>query len=176
MERKLFRHRPFSNSDIQSICSFPQSEEELFYFFPKAVYPLTPEQLQIAIDQRSDSTVVEIDGDVAGFANFYRWNDRKCCIGNLVVAPLARGQGVATYLIQTMIHLASIKHAAPEYAPAFFQTLKEVTRDSAFWRLQVVFHNQAIKFAAYGRQTIANTRCLWQRYTECKKDVLSNNR
>jgi ribosomal protein S18 acetylase RimI-like enzyme len=73
---------------------------------------LTPEQLQIAIDQRSDSTVVEIGGGVAGFANFYRWNDRRCCIGNLVVAPLARGQGVATYLIQTMIHLASIKHAA----------------------------------------------------------------
>lgn len=108
----MLKYRPFFSSDLQTICSFPQNMEELFYFFPKATYPLTPEQLQMAIDQRSDSTVIEQNGDVVGFANFYRWQGRKCCIGNVVVSPLARGRGVAEYLIKTMIHLAGIKHAA----------------------------------------------------------------
>lgn len=108
----MLQDRPFFNSDLQTVCSFPQNKEELYYFFQKATYPLTPAQLQIAIDQRSDSTVVEQDGEVVGFANFYRWKDGKCCIGNVVVSPLVRGRGVAAYLIKTMIHLASIRHAA----------------------------------------------------------------
>lgn len=112
MENTLLQHRHVSDSDLQVICSFPQGEEELFYFYPKAMYPLTPEQLQIAIRQRSDSTVVECNGVVVGFANFYRWHNGTCCIGNVVVAPSARGKGVAQFLIQTMIDLASIEHLA----------------------------------------------------------------
>ncbi|WP_020588099.1 GNAT family N-acetyltransferase [Desulfobacter curvatus] len=108
----MLQHRPFVNNDLQTICSFPQNMEELFYFFPKATYPLTPAQLKMAIDQRSDSTVVEQNGDVAGFANFYRWQDKTCCVGNVIVSPLTRGRGVAKYLIKTMIHLASTRHAA----------------------------------------------------------------
>lgn len=108
----MLKHRPYSKSDLETICSFPQDEEELFYFYPKAMYPLTPEQLQSAIEQRSDSTVVECDGVVVGFAIFYRWESGTCCIGNVVVAPRARGKGVAKYLIQTMISLASSRHAA----------------------------------------------------------------
>nr|WP_321399060.1 GNAT family N-acetyltransferase [uncultured Desulfobacter sp.] len=108
----MLEHRPFLNNDLQTICSFPQTKEELYYFYPKATYPLTPEQLQIAIDQRSDSTVVEQNGEVVGFANFYRWKDRKCCIGNVVVSPSARNRGVAKYLMKAMIQLAEIKHAA----------------------------------------------------------------
>lgn len=108
----MFQYRPVTGADIQAVCSFPQNEEELFYLYPKAVYPLTPEQLQAAINQRSDSTVVEPDGEIAGFANFYRWQGGKCCIGNLVVAPQARDRGVAKYLVRTMVHLAGIRHAA----------------------------------------------------------------
>ena len=116
----MFKHRPYLKSDLQAICSFSQDEKELFYFYPKAMYPLTPEQLQSTIEQRSDSTVVEYDGVVVGFANFYRWEGGTCCIGNVVVAPRARGKGVAKYLIQTMIALASSRHAATEIQIACF--------------------------------------------------------
>lgn len=116
----MLKHRPYLKSDLQTICSFPQDEEELFYFYPKAVYPVTPEQLQRAIDQRSDSTVIEYDGVVVGFANFYRWEGGICCIGNVVVAPWARGKGVAKYLIQTMLTLASSRHAATKVQIACF--------------------------------------------------------
>lgn len=108
----MLHHRPFSNDDLQAVCSFPRDAEELFFFYPKAAYPLTPEQLKHAIDQRSDSTVVIRDSKVVGFANFYRWDNGICCIGNVAVAPAARGQGVAKYLIQTMIALADARHSA----------------------------------------------------------------
>ena len=112
MDKEMLQHRPYLKHDLQTICSFPQNEEELFYFYPKAVYPLTPEQLQFAVDQRCDSTVVEKNARVVGFANFYRWQNGICCIGNVIVAPFARGQGVARFIIKTMTSLAALKHSA----------------------------------------------------------------
>jgi len=108
--------------DFEVICSFPQSEEELFYFYPKARYPLTVHQLQEAVEQRADSIVVERDGKVVGFANFYRWDGGICCIGNLVVAPKARGQGVAQYIVRTMVGLARSKHSATEVRISCFNS------------------------------------------------------
>ena len=108
-------HRPVAEKDIELICSFAQSEDELFFLFPKAEFPLLPSQLRKAIAQRADSTVVEREGKVLAFANFYRWETGKfCSIGNVIVSPSARGQGVGRYLIQTMIGLAFTKHRATE--------------------------------------------------------------
>lgn len=108
-------HRPVQPSDIPAICCFPQGPDELFYMFPKATYPLTPAQLTDAISQRSGSTVVEGDGLVLGFANFYKAEHGGiCALGNVVVAPAARGQGVARYLVQCMLGLAREQFAARE--------------------------------------------------------------
>jgi GNAT superfamily N-acetyltransferase len=49
------------------------------------------------------------------FANFYvREKGGACAIGNVVVAPEARGQGVGRYLIETMAAKALREHAARE--------------------------------------------------------------
>lgn len=114
-------HRPIEEKDIPVVCGFPQSEDELFFMFPKASYPLSPTQLRDAIAQRSDSIVVELDGEVVGFANFYRWEAGGCCsIGNVIVSPAARGRGVARYLIEQMINLAFSKHQAAEVTVSCF--------------------------------------------------------
>lgn len=114
-------HRPVSDKDIRLICGFPQSEDELFFLFPKAEFPLSPSQLQDAIAQRSDSTVVELDGEVVAFANFYRWEVGCCCsIGNVIVSPAARGRGVGSYLIKEMTVLAFSKHLANEVTVSCF--------------------------------------------------------
>lgn len=114
-------HRPVDENDIQAICSFPQSEDELFFLFPKAAFPLAPSQLQDAIAQRSDSTVVELGGEIVAFANFYRWEAGGCCsIGNVIVSPAARGRGVGHYLIERMIGLAFSKHQAAEVTVSCF--------------------------------------------------------
>ncbi|WP_285420239.1 GNAT family N-acetyltransferase [Pseudomonas sp. efr-133-TYG-5] len=96
-------HRPVTAADVATLIGFPQGVQELFFMFPKAQYPLTEEQMHTAIGQRFDSTVFELDGAVAGFANFYRAERQGiCCIGNVIVAPGARGRGVARYIIETM--------------------------------------------------------------------------
>ncbi|MBM3113921.1 GNAT family N-acetyltransferase [Pseudomonas sp. P66] len=108
-------HRPVQAADIAAICCFPQGPDELFYMFPKANYPLTPAQLSDAIAQRAGSTVVEGDGTVLAFANFYKAEQGGvCALGNVVVAPAARGHGVARYLVQSMIDLACSEFDARE--------------------------------------------------------------
>ncbi len=114
-------HRSINEKDIPILCGFPQSEEELFFLFPKAVFPLTPEQLQKAIAERSDSTIVEFDGEVAAFANFYQWGfGGRCSIGNVIVSPEVRGRGVGKYLIEQMIKIAFEKHKATEVTVSCF--------------------------------------------------------
>ena len=114
-------HRPVAEKDIQTICGFPQSEEELFFLFPKAEFPLTSSQLQETIAQRSDSTVVELDNEVVAFANFYRLEaGGRCSVGNVVVSPAARGRGVGRYLIGQMLALAFSKHQAAEVTVSCF--------------------------------------------------------
>lgn len=114
-------YRPVAEKDIAAICGFPQSEEELFFMFPKAKFPLTPSQLRETIAERSDSTVVELDGEVVAFANFYRWAAGGCCsIGNVIVCPAARGRGIGRYLIEQMVALAFSKHRVAEVTISCF--------------------------------------------------------
>lgn len=111
----MFTHREVRASDVPRICRFPQSAEELYFLFPKASFPLTPEQLQRAIDQRFDSTVVLDAGAVCGFANFYvREPGDSCAIGNVVIAPEVRGNGAGRFLVEAMASTALSKHAARE--------------------------------------------------------------
>jgi ribosomal protein S18 acetylase RimI-like enzyme len=106
-----FSHRPFQEEDLPVICRFPQTEQELFFMFPKAEYPLTVEQLKNSIEQRRDSTVILKDQKVTGFANFYLCEPGKSCtIGNVIVSPDTRGLGIGTFLINTMIEIAVKKY------------------------------------------------------------------
>ncbi|MBK5553875.1 MULTISPECIES: GNAT family N-acetyltransferase [unclassified Pseudomonas] len=108
-------YRPVSAEDVLTICEFPQDPQELFFMFPTGQYPLTEAQLGASIAKRSDSTVIEQDGAIVGFANFYKFErDGICAIGNLIVSPEARGQGVATFLVATMERLALERHGARE--------------------------------------------------------------
>lgn len=59
--------------------------------------------------------MVEENGCVIGFANFYRFErEGVCAIGNVIVAPRARGKGVAKFLVETMVGLAIDRHQASE--------------------------------------------------------------
>ncbi|WP_426114234.1 GNAT family N-acetyltransferase [Pseudomonas sp. DSP3-2-2] len=111
----MFLHRPLEEKDIAVVCELPQSVDELFYMFPRAIYPLTPPQLVDALDNHSDSTVIEMDGEVVGYANFSRSDFRgRCSLGNVIIAPKARSRGVGRYLIGCMKDLAFDKHEATE--------------------------------------------------------------
>jgi ribosomal protein S18 acetylase RimI-like enzyme len=113
--------RPVEEKDLRVVCGFPQGEDELFFMFPKAEFPLSPAQLREAVTRRSESTVVELDGKVAAFANFHHWETGGCCsIGNLIVSPSARRHGVGRYLIGRMAAIAFSKHRATEVTVSCF--------------------------------------------------------
>lgn len=117
----MLTHRPLQTADLATLCQFPQTAKELFYFFPKADYPLTTEQLALAIEQRTHSTIIEKDGKIAGFANFYHWQAGGCCkVGNVIVNPSMRGQGIAKYLMKTMIHKARENYQANQVQVSCF--------------------------------------------------------
>ncbi|WP_375055125.1 GNAT family N-acetyltransferase [Zobellella sp. DQSA1] len=114
-------HRAATFADLAIVCTFATSAEELFYCFPKARFPLTEAQLEQAVRERAGATVVELDGDVVGFADFYRWqHGGACAIGNVMVAPQARGRGVGRYLIQQMVVLATSRYQAREVQVSCF--------------------------------------------------------
>jgi RimJ/RimL family protein N-acetyltransferase len=102
-----YSHRPLEDKDADIICGFAQSAEELFFAFPKATFPLTPDAFIAAARQRFSPTVVIQDEAVVGYANFFRVKDKGfCTIGNLMVHPDHRRKGVATYLVKVMMHIA----------------------------------------------------------------------
>ncbi|MGG2395756.1 N-acetyltransferase family protein [Pseudomonas sp. SH1-B] len=108
------QHRAATAADLSSVVGFPQNVDELFFCYPKAIWPLDVGQLAAAIAERRDSTVVELDDKVAGFANFYQWQHGEfCALGNLMVAPWARSRGVAQYLVQVMETLARERYKVP---------------------------------------------------------------
>ena len=104
--------REVTEDDISDICRLPDTREELFYCFPRAAFPLSEAEVRQSIEKRSDSTVVEVEGRVVAFANFYRWEEGLCSIGNVVVAADARGSGVGSCLIKHMVMLGFEKHRA----------------------------------------------------------------
>ena len=106
--------RPLVEQDIPLICAFPQSEEELFFLFPKACFPLSIASLQKAVAERADATVVTLRNEPVAFANFYHWGNDYCAIGNVIVSPAVRGRGVARYLILRMCELAFEKYQTTE--------------------------------------------------------------
>lgn len=115
--------RAVQAQDIARICSFARTEEEQFYFFPAATWPLTEAQLQASVDKRSDSTVIELDGVVVGFANFYKWeNAGTCTVGNVIVDPQTRGKGIGAQLIKQMIDIARTRHQASEVTLSCFNS------------------------------------------------------
>ncbi|MBA1248047.1 GNAT family N-acetyltransferase [Pseudomonas luteola] len=110
MNTKL-THRAATLDDLQAVCHFPQSREELFYSYPTAQWPLTRDQLAEAYANRQGSTVVLLNNRLAAFANFFRCQPgERCDLGNLMVAPWARRMGIAQHLIGVMEQQACQQH------------------------------------------------------------------
>lgn len=108
MSDPTLSHRPLRDEDIPAICGFPASLEEVSFMFRNPTYPLQPDRLRTALREREASTVVLVDGSVAGLANFYDCKrGERCSIGNVIVDPKRRGIGVARYLIETMSDIAA---------------------------------------------------------------------
>lgn len=119
----IYSYRNVSESDLGIISNFPQNAEELFFMFPKAEYPFTLSQLKTAVGNRFDSTVALRDEEVVGFANFYEIKENQhCSIGNVIVNPKFRNQGIGEFLIKTMENIGIEKYNISEMHLSCFNT------------------------------------------------------
>jgi len=116
-----FTTRCVSFDDIPEICRWPANEDELYYCFPKADYPLTERQMAEVIEQRTESTVVCLAERAVAFANFYRWEQGgTCAIGNVLVSPKARQLGAAAFLVEHLCGSAFTKYDSTEVLVSCF--------------------------------------------------------
>ncbi len=106
MSEENISFRPANQNDLPELLSFPQSEEELFYFFPSATSPLTLEQLQKQLSNRHQSTAMLKNNRLIGFANFYNVENRKVAfIGNVIIHSEERRKSYGRLLIKQMLKL-----------------------------------------------------------------------
>ncbi len=119
----LLTHRPLADADIPTVCGFPRTAEELYFLFPRAVWPLTPDQVRAALPQRRDPTVVTMGERVVGYANFATFEEgRTASIGNVSVDPSLRRHGIATHLVRVMMERAFQAYELPELTLYCFNT------------------------------------------------------
>lgn len=99
-------------SNLGSICSFFQSEEELAYTFPSADYPLTEAQLKKVLKDRKDYTaIINNNNEILAFATVYNIEDNyQCYLGNLVTNPKYRRMGIGKKIVEVIIDIASFKY------------------------------------------------------------------
>ena len=116
-------YRKIEKNDFEKICKLPQNAEELFFMFPKAEYPLNPNQLESAVQSRFDSTVILSNNEIVGFANFYEVKKHEhCSIGNVIVDSNYRKMGIGEYLIKTMENTGIEKYKVSEFHLSCFNT------------------------------------------------------
>ncbi|MEW5772855.1 MAG: MFS transporter [Thermodesulfobacteriota bacterium] len=114
-------HRELAVADASIICGFPESDKELFYMFPSAQPPLSPDHLLNTARQRKSPTVALSGGEVAGYANFISCEpDGLCSVGNVVVGPRFRRHGVGAYLMQIMAEKAKKEYRAARLRASVF--------------------------------------------------------
>lgn len=115
MEKEKLIYRNLLPSDLEIICKLPQNQRELFFMCPSADYPLTIEQLGKIIKDRFESTVILLNNEIVGFANFYEVKEGQyCAIGNVIVSPHFRKCGIATFLVSVMENIGKQKYRVSE--------------------------------------------------------------
>ncbi|MBF0177096.1 MAG: GNAT family N-acetyltransferase [Magnetococcales bacterium] len=108
----MFSLRSATRADIPIVCGFLHNPIELFRFFPKAHYPLTPEQLeQGSFQSRSDQTLLLWHDEAVGFADLYDLRQGEgCFIGHVIVDGSCRGRGGGRFLVEGMVQIARSRH------------------------------------------------------------------
>lgn len=99
----MIQIRKAKENDLEYIASFPLTPDELFFFYPKAVFPLTQEQLLANFLTRQGNTVIVQGDTIAGFANYVSVDlANSATIGNVIINPELRGSGLGKILISHM--------------------------------------------------------------------------
>lgn len=117
----LFRKAKAEELDV--VGGFLTTPDELFFFFPKAVFPLTSDQLMPNFLTRKGNTVIIAENRVVGFANFISVSEGGAAtIGNVAIDPDLRGRGLGKELINHMEASAKTEYGVKQVLIPCFST------------------------------------------------------
>ncbi|QYR19636.1 GNAT family N-acetyltransferase [Paenibacillus sp. sptzw28] len=103
----MYKYRNTNQDDFNIIATFPQNKVELFYMFPRGLFPVKPEQLYEVSMTRLLPTVIEYCDEIVGYSNLYDLvTGDHCWLGNVIINPRYRGKGAGKYLVNLMIERA----------------------------------------------------------------------
>ncbi|ACT01342.1 GCN5-related N-acetyltransferase [Paenibacillus sp. JDR-2] len=103
----MLTFRDSTQEDFKRIAAFPANASEAFYMFPKGTFPINPEQLYEVSLTRRVPTVIEYNGEPAGYSNLYDVEEGNSgWLGNVIIGTQFRRIGAARFLIQTMLNRA----------------------------------------------------------------------
>lgn len=103
----MYSYRNARQDDFNMIVNFPQTQKEAFYMYPRGEYPFQAEQLYKTALSRELPTVIHRLGEIVGYGNLYDVAEADdCWLGNVIVHPNYRRQGVGQFLIEVMIQRA----------------------------------------------------------------------
>ncbi|GMK45989.1 N-acetyltransferase [Paenibacillus glycanilyticus] len=103
----MLTFRDSTQKDFKRIAAFPANASEAFYMFPKGTFPIDPEQLYEVSLTRRVPTVIEYNGEPAGYSNLYDIDEGNSgWLGNVIISSQFRRIGAARFLIQTMMNRA----------------------------------------------------------------------
>lgn len=115
--------RPVTQIDCEIICQFAKTAGELFYLAPTASYPWTAQQLAQTLPERLSNTVFIKDNELVGFANFYSFEPgNQAFIGNVIVNPSYRSQGVGKAIALHMLETGFVQHKFSEIHVSCFSS------------------------------------------------------
>lgn len=103
--------RQLRAADFDIISGFAQNAEELFYIAPFAEFPWQADKFAEAVSERLSNTVFVNNETVVGFANFYEFEfGNRAFIGNVIVNPTMRRQGIGKQILRHMIETGFSEH------------------------------------------------------------------
>ena len=100
----MLKHRQFKNEDLKLICTFPKSEQEVFFISTNLTYPLAQKQFSDSIKSHKESTTFLFDDCPIGYADFYQYEgDDRLYIGNIMLDSSYRGRGYGKMIVKIML-------------------------------------------------------------------------
>lgn len=118
---RRLQFRPALVRDYPAICALIENEQELFLIYPRGQYPFTVEQIHKLARTRHELTVATHDNEIVAFANLYDYKPGTSIhVGNVVVAPSRRGQGIGETLMRHMLNKAFGSYDVPRACLSVF--------------------------------------------------------
>lgn len=115
-------HQNTRLEDLKRIVTFPKNDHETFYLFT-ITESLTFDILKSFYEKRFGSTSFTLNGEIVGYANFYRYTtDSKEIIylGNVILESNYRGYGYSKEMLHIMINKAKQEFGVKELRLAVF--------------------------------------------------------